>query len=62
MTPSPQQTAEQQQENPQVTCFECGEPIIVFGGRMFYTCEHQGALPVATPHGVQMLTGVVDGL
>ena len=59
---NPQESAEQQQENPQVTCFECGEPIVVFGGRLFYTCEHQGALPVATPRGVQMMTGGSDGI
>jgi len=59
---NPQESAEQQQENPQVTCFECGEPIVVFGGRLFYTCEHQGALPVATPLGVQMMTEAVNGV
>lgn len=41
--PPAQAAAEQQQAEPLYTCSVCGEPVLVYGGRTFRTCEHLDA-------------------
>ena len=49
MIPAAQAAADAQMQAPLFRCSECGEPVIVFAGRFFRTCEHLQASIVATP-------------
>lgn len=48
-----QTSAEQQQENPWYVCSECGEPVVIYGGREFKTCACDPMQIVLTPEGVK---------
>ena len=50
-----QQAAIEQQENPLFVCLVCNEPVVSYGGKYFYTCEHQGGQVVTTPYGLKVL-------
>jgi len=47
MLPPAQQSAEEQQANPMYTCGVCGEPVVVFDGKCFRTCDHVDAPVIA---------------
>ena len=53
--PLAQKAAEEQQDNPMFQCAECSEPVIVYGGNYFRTCEHTEAAIIAN------MTAVVRG-
>lgn len=55
-----QQAAEQQQENPLFVCTECGDPVVVFGGNYFRTCEHTASLVAATHDGLKAASNGVS--
>lgn len=55
-----QQAADEQQANPLYTCAECGEPVIVFNGNSFKTCEHTEAAVIANMQAVVRGTGGVQ--
>lgn len=48
-----QTAAEQQQDTPLFVCVECGEPVVVYGGYFFHTCEHVNSMVVATRDGLK---------
>jgi hypothetical protein len=48
-----QATAEEQQETPLYACSVCGETVIVFNGRAFYTCACEGRQIVLTEEGLK---------
>ena len=49
MIPVAQQLTDEQMQTPLFRCGECNEPVIVFAGRFFRTCEHSTASVIATP-------------
>ena len=52
--PSPAQaTAEEQQANPLYQCSECGEAVIVYNGRPFFTCNCEARQIVLTEEGLK---------
>ena len=48
-----QATAEEQQETPLYQCSECGETVIVFNGRPFFTCACDPRQIVVTEEGMK---------
>ena len=40
MQTNAQKAADDQQADPLYTCAECGEPVIIFNGKSFRTCDH----------------------
>lgn len=50
---TPQEAAEHQSDNPLFVCTCCGEPVIVYGGQYFRTCEHEGAPFAITLQGLK---------
>lgn len=58
MIPDGQQAATHQQEAPLFVCDECGEPVIVFKGKQFKTCEHADAAVNVTPLGIKAISGL----
>jgi predicted ATP-dependent serine protease len=58
MIPAPQAAADAQRETPLFVCGECGEPVIVWNGRFFRTCEHYDSAINATPAAAKVVNGV----
>ena len=51
--PRAQLTAEEQQEAPLYMCSECGETVIIFNGRPFWTCVCESRQIVVTEEGLR---------
>lgn len=51
--PRAQLTAEEQQETTLYMCSECGETVIIFNGRPFWTCACENRQIVVTEEGLR---------
>jgi hypothetical protein len=51
--PQGQLTAQEQQEAPLYVCSVCGETVILFNGRPFYTCACEDRQIVLTEEGMK---------
>lgn len=58
MIPAAQAAADAQRETPLFRCGECSEPVIVWSGRFFRTCEHLDGAIIATPEAAKVVNGV----
>ena len=57
MIPAAQAAADAQMQAPLFRCSECNEPVIVWSGRFFRTCEHSDAAIIATPEAARVMNG-----
>lgn len=57
--PTPQEVSDRQIDSPLFVCTVCGEPVIIFGGNYFRTCEHSDSMIAVTYDG---LKAVSDGV
>ncbi len=48
-----QLSAEEQQDTPLYACSECGETVIIFNGRPFWTCTCENRQIVVTEEGLR---------
>jgi hypothetical protein len=56
MKTAPQQATDVQMQDPLFRCGECAEPVVVFNGRFFRTCDHLTADILATPEAAKAVT------
>lgn len=54
-----QRAAEEQQADPLFVCTACGEPVLVFNGAYFRTCDHSEAPVAATYAGMRVASNAV---
>lgn len=55
MTNPAQEAAERQAETPLAVCGTCGEPVVLYGGRQFRTCDHVVSEVTLTQEGIRVL-------
>lgn len=52
------EATEQQTDNPLMICNECEQPVIAYGGRLFWLCEHTNGAVTLTQRGHEVLKNV----